>query len=162
MRDTWHGSVRGVVTRAIDEAAARGAANVEAEHLLLAVAADPTLPGARALADVGWNHDAILAALDTERAAALRAAGIEPVAPELLTATRRQARPGWGASAREAVRRAGLGVGRGGGQRTDSGDAAVVLGAVEAETGTVPRMLAYGRIDREALTTRLLRKATAR
>lgn len=161
MPDAWHAAVRGVVTRAIDEAATRHATNVEAEHLLLAVAADPELPASRVLADIDWDHDGIAAALEAERSASLGSAGIAPIAPDIMAATARQSRPGWGASARAAIKRAGLGPGRTGGRRTDTGDAAVVLGVLEAQVGTVPRMLTYANIDGEALRTRLRRKATA-
>lgn len=161
MPDNWRFTVRLLMMRAVEEASALGATTVEGEHLLLAVTAHPDLPAARVLAEVGWDHVGVLAALEAERAAALSAAGMAPVAPELLAATPRRVRPRIGASGRAALERGWLGAARASARRTHTSDAAAVVGAIEAETGTVPRMLAYGRIDREALVTRLLRKAAA-
>ena len=68
-----------VILRAIDEAARRGAANVEAEHLLLVISAGDDA-SARALAEFGLDHAAVEAALDAERERALEVAGVAPVA----------------------------------------------------------------------------------
>ena len=87
-----------VVQRAIDEAARRGAANVEAEHLLLVISAGDDAAG-RALAEVGLDHAGVEAALDAERERALEVAGVAPVAEERLRSTRRSRR------ARKSARR---------------------------------------------------------
>ena len=93
-----------VILRAIDEATRRGAANVEAEHLLLVISAGDDA-SARALAEFGLDHAAVEAALDAERVRALEVAGVAPIGEERLRSTRR-VRPGWGASFRDAMRRA--------------------------------------------------------
>ena len=97
-------TLKQVVVRSIDEAVRRGASQVEAEHLLLSIAATDD-PAATALAEFGLDHAAIDAALSGERERALRAAGIEPVPDERLQATR-HSRPRWGSSIRDALRRA--------------------------------------------------------
>src|SRR5215213_5549241 len=94
--------LKAVIVRSIDEAAARGAGKVEAEHLLLAIAASGDV-AAGALADAGLDYAGVEAALRGEREHALRAAGIEPVAEERLQATG-TSRPGWAASIREALK----------------------------------------------------------
>ena len=93
-----------VVLRTIDEAARRGASNVEAEHLLLVISAGDDA-AARTLAEFGLDHAAVEAALDAERSRALEVAGVAPIAEDRLRSTRRT-RPGWGASLRDALRRA--------------------------------------------------------
>ena len=77
-----------VILRAIDEATRRGAANVEAEHLLLVISAGDDA-SARALAEFGLDHAAVEAALDAERARALEVAGVAPIGEDRLRSTRR-------------------------------------------------------------------------
>ena len=84
--------LKAVIVRSIDEAATRGAAKVEAEHLLLSIAASGDV-AAGALADAGLDYAGVEAALRGERERALRAAGVEPVAEERLHATG-NSRPG--------------------------------------------------------------------
>ena len=148
-----------VVQRAIHEAARRGSANVEAEHLLLVISAGDDA-SARALAEFGLDHAAVEAALDAERERALEVAGVAPIAAERLRSTRR-ARPGWGASFRDAMRRADFRArrdrGRGERERERLAIAAALLGVLRAELGTVPRALAYAGVDRQALIARLER-----
>src|SRR5471032_1416046 len=48
--------LRAIGRRAIDEAVARRAGTVEAEHVLLAILAQPDAPASRALAGVGLDH----------------------------------------------------------------------------------------------------------
>jgi ATP-dependent Clp protease ATP-binding subunit ClpA len=148
-----HGvTLKAVVLRAIDEAIRRGAPNVEAEHLLLAIAAGHEV-AARTLAEFGLDHAGVDEALRGEREHALRAAGIEPVAEERLQATRRS-RPGWGASIREALRRAPYRA-RSRPDRERLAVADTLVGVLRADLGTVPRALAYAGVDRDALISRL-------
>jgi ATP-dependent Clp protease ATP-binding subunit ClpA len=146
-----------VILRAIDEAARRGAANVEAEHLLLVISAGDDA-SARALAEFGLDHAAVEAALDAERERALEVAGVAPIGEERLRSTRR-ARPGWGASFRDAMRRADFRArrDRARDERERLAVAAALLGVLRADLGTVPRALAYAGIDRRALIARLER-----
>ncbi|HET8780430.1 MAG TPA: Clp protease N-terminal domain-containing protein, partial [Agromyces sp.] len=131
------------------------AARVEAEHLLLAIAASGDA-AARALAEAGLDYAAIEAALRHERERALRAAGVEPVSDERLHATR-NSRPIWGASIRDALRRGDFAAHRSRGraerERLAVGDA--LIGVLRADLGTVPRALEYAGVDRGALITRL-------
>jgi ATP-dependent Clp protease ATP-binding subunit ClpA len=144
-----------VVLGAIDEAARRGAANVEAEHLLLVISAGDDA-SARVLAEFGLDHAAVEAALDAERERALEVAGVAPIAADRLRSTRR-VRPGWGASFRDAMRRADFRArrDRGRDERERLVVSAALLGVLRADLGTVPRALAYAGVDRQALIARL-------
>jgi ATP-dependent Clp protease ATP-binding subunit ClpA len=148
-------SLKAVIVRSIDEAAAHGAAKVEAEHLLLAIAASGDV-AAGALADAGLDYAGVEAALRGERDHALRAAGIEPVAEERLRATG-TSRPGWGASIREALKRGDFRArrDRSRAERERLAVADALIGVLRADLGTVPRALAYAGVDRAALITRL-------
>ena len=101
------------------------------------------------------------AALDAERERALEVAGVAPIAEERLRSTRR-VRPGWGASFRDAMRRADFRArrDRGRDERERLAVAAALLGVLRADLGTVPRALAYAGVDRPALIARLERTLT--
>ena len=148
-------SLKQVIERSIDEAVRRGAAQVEAEHLLLSIAATDDRAAA-ALAEFGLDHAAIDAALTGEREHALRAAGIEPVPDARLQATR-NSRPRWGSSVRDALRRADFRAhrDRGRAERDRLAVADALVGVLRAELGTVPRALAYAGVDRAALIARV-------
>lgn len=156
-------SLRATVTRAVEEARRRGASLVEAEHLLLALAAARGTSAQRTLAASGLDHAGIEAALRAERDASLRAAGVEPVPEERLTAAPRIARPRWGASARDALVRAHQIAGRGHGRDRDrdgrTAEADLLAGILTIELGTVPRAIAIAGIDRAALLAEVLRPA---
>lgn len=139
-------SLKPVLARAIDEARTRASANVEAEHLLLALATDQSPGTAEILADAHLDHDAIDAALRRERAESLDAAGIAPVDPDTLAASPRQARPGWGTSAKEALTR-----GHREKSRTRDVETELLIGVLGATLGTVPRALTLAGIDRAEL-----------
>ena len=141
--------LRQIVTAAIDQAAARNSASAEAEDLLLAIAASRS-PAAGILASAGLDHDGILRVLRAERERSLAALGIPPIDPEQLRATPRPARPAWGASLRAALLRARQ-PGARGRARHRLTTANVAAGVLLAGYGTVPRALAYGGIDRDAL-----------
>ena len=68
--------VKDVTVRAREQARLLGAPRVEAEHLLLALAATPRWPAGALLADEGLNRAGVLAALDTEFERSLGAVGI--------------------------------------------------------------------------------------
>lgn len=147
--------LKAAIVRAIDEAARRGAAKVEAEHLLLSIAAGRDV-AAGALADAGLDYAGVEAALRGERERALRAAGIEPVAEERLHSAG-NSRPGWGASIREALKRGNFTArrDRSRAERERLAVADSLIGVLRADLGTVPRALAYAGVDRAALITRL-------
>jgi ATP-dependent Clp protease ATP-binding subunit ClpA len=144
--------IKGILERGRAEARRSGSAAVEAEHLLLALAAQPGTSVHRVLAAAELGRDAILVALDREFAASLRAAGVELSDFDLPVATADPQRVlGLGSSAKlvleRAVRRAGLGPGR-------IRPAHLLLGVLEAEVGTVPRALALAGVDRVELVQR--------
>ncbi|SEG30304.1 Clp amino terminal domain-containing protein, pathogenicity island component [Thermomonospora echinospora] len=143
-------SLRPVLERAIEEARGRGSATVEAEHLLLALAADGPPAVTVVLAEAGLDYEATEAALREEHVQSLAVAGIGPVDEERLVASPRQSRPGWGASAKAALKNAELGIGR-----TRGAERNLLIGLLQAELGTVPRALAIAGVDRDALITRL-------
>jgi Clp amino terminal domain, pathogenicity island component len=133
---------------AIDEAIRRGAGTVEAEHVLLAIAAAGGIPG--------LDHATLDAALERERERSLAFAGVADVrwAPGDRESTRRVSKPGWGASIRELLRASD--------KPTDRNAAAIrrelAIGILRAEVGTVPRALAIAGIDRAELTEVLKKK----
>lgn len=141
--------LRQIVIAAIDQAAARSSSSAEAEDLLLAIAASGS-PVAGILASAGLDHAGILRLLRAERERSLAALGIPPIDQEILRATPRAARPTWGASLRAALPRARQPGARGRTRRRVT-MANVAVGVLLAGYGTVPRALAYGGIDREAL-----------
>ncbi|WP_308465573.1 Clp protease N-terminal domain-containing protein [Rathayibacter soli] len=172
-----------VFIRAVDEATRRGSATVEAEHLLLAVTLEGRGAVSEALGESGLNYDMLDAALRDERARSLAVAGVTAPDVTLLTATPRRNRPGWGASAREALRRGHAGAqrnatghgavghrasGRGAAGQATAGhgigghdrrrrmaEVDILVGILRAELGTVPRALAFAGVDRDALIDRL-------
>ncbi|RXZ70923.1 Clp protease N-terminal domain-containing protein [Agromyces albus] len=148
-------SLKAVIIRAIDEAARRGATKVEAEHLLLSIAASGDV-AAGILADAGLDYAGVEGALRGEREHALRSAGVEPVAEERLRATG-NSRPAWGASIREALKRGNFTArrDRSRAERERLAIADSLIGVLRADLGTVPRALAYAGVDRAALITRL-------
>ena len=155
--DTLPVGMRELMTTAIDEAARYGSGVVEAEHILLALLADPASAAARTAAEVGLDHDGFVNALRAERVHSLKAAGITAVDASLLQSTpsRSSQRPTWGASIRtlmDDLRRANRGNQR---RRLNELDALAVV--LRLELGTVPRALDLAGIDRAALVTRLNR-----
>ncbi|PXY23252.1 hypothetical protein BAY59_26555 [Prauserella coralliicola] len=145
-------SLTRVLERAIEEASARRAPAVEAEHLLLALASDEVLAARRVLIEAGLDRDGIEAALDRERTESLSAVGVGPLDEELFTATPRQTRPGWGTSTKEAIQR-GRAIGGQDGRRRPA-ETELLLGILTASLGTVPRALAFAGVDRESLLDR--------
>ena len=147
-------AVRDTVVRSIAEAQKRNAPLVEAEHLLLALSLADA-PAVRVLEQAGLDHAGVEAALRAERDAALRAAGVDPVAPERLAASPRAARPRWGTSARDALVRAHRVASAHRRSRMTHADLLAAL--AELELGTVPRALELAGVDRTAMRAAALR-----
>ncbi len=145
--------LRQIVIAAIDQAVARNSSSAEAEDLLLAIAVSHS-PVARILAAAGLDYEGILRLLRAERERSLAALGIPLIDPGQLRATPRPARPTWGASLRAALLRARQPGARGRARRRMT-TADVAVGVLLASYGTVPRALAYGGIDRDALIGQL-------
>jgi ATP-dependent Clp protease ATP-binding subunit ClpA len=139
-----------VLSNAVDEASARQASHVEAEHLLLAMTSVRATAATRALTAIGLDHRGIEQALDEEFAASLGAAGVvlpKGGLPEPSPDHRRRSR--MGASSKAALIRAFELTGV---KHAESGH--LLLGVLGAETGTVPRALQLRGIDREELRSR--------
>jgi ATP-dependent Clp protease ATP-binding subunit ClpA len=132
--------------RAIGEARSRRAGAVEAEHLLLAILAQPRSPAAASLSRVGLDYAGLAGALDAERARSLAAAGIGPASTSPLAATPRTLDPGWGASIRDVLRGADRSSAKSGWPGALERELArTILGV---ELGTVSRALALAGVDR--------------
>jgi ATP-dependent Clp protease ATP-binding subunit ClpA len=145
---------RRVVVRAADhEAQSLGSATVEAEHLLLALAAERDTPAGRLLADTGLDPDGLRAALERETERSLAAVGVtlsDFELPEQPSAMRDSAR--FATSAKRALERS-LQVAV---ARKDRRITAphLLVGILRADLGTVPRALEAAGVDRVALATR--------
>jgi ATP-dependent Clp protease ATP-binding subunit ClpA len=153
------GDVRDVMFAAVDEARALGSATVEAEHLLLALAADAASPAGGLLAQAGLDPDGVRAALERETERSLAAVGVrlaDFALPDQPAAPRRA--PAIAASAKRALERA-VRVAAAGGERRVTG-LHLLAGIVRAELGTVPRALDAAGVDRIALAVRVDRLAT--
>jgi D-alanyl-D-alanine carboxypeptidase len=139
-----------ILERAREEAAAAGSSTVEAEHVLLAIAAHKGTVAQHLLATAGLDHAAILAALAHEFEESLAGVGVSlndfglPPPPR-----RHHAIPRWGTSFKLAVHRAPRG---GPGGRLDATQ--LLLGILRAQVGTVARALALAGVDRAGLSAR--------
>ncbi len=136
---------RQVVKSAETLASGLGSPTIEAEHLLLALAdCEPVL------ADVGLDHDGVLAALEAERNRSLLAVGITAADFDLPPAPR--SRPHIAASTKIALARAVQVAAARSDKRIAGGH--ILLGLLAAEAGTVPRALEIAGIDRQELRDR--------
>jgi ATP-dependent Clp protease ATP-binding subunit ClpA len=139
---------RGVVQGAVDQARADGSPTVEAEHMVLALAALPG-PARAVLHDAGLEADALRAALERERERSLAAVGVSAADFDLPPATPSRADPRLGTSAKLVLER-GLRAAQGRGARRLEA-AHLLLGALAARAGRVPRALDAAGADRAAL-----------
>ena len=139
-----------VLQRAREEAKAAGSPSVEAEHVLLAIAAHRGTEAQRILGAAGLDHATILEALDREFEESLAGAGVSLSAFSLPPASRRhEATPRWGTSFKLALHRAPRG---GPGGRLDS--TRLLAGILRAQVGTVARALSLAGVDRADLAAR--------
>jgi len=148
--------LRGIMVRAQELAAERGAPAAEAEHLLIAIAEHPHSRGGAFLASHGLDAATLVAAFKAEREHALRGAGIAGFSEGDLAATPRRRKPRWGTSARDTWER-GFRMARGGREHVSSLN--LVVGALSAELGTVPRALNLAGIDRDKILGQALVEA---
>jgi D-alanyl-D-alanine carboxypeptidase len=144
--------VAAVLERARREACADGSSTVEAQHLLLAVAASGE-PSTRELLDsVGLDEAAIRTALDREFAHSLDAAGVSVDSASMPRPTHlRDEQPPLGSSVKLAMERGFGSVSR----KQHARPAHMLLGIMQATVGTVPRALVLAGIDRAALVQRI-------
>jgi len=148
--------LRSILDAVEREAADRGAATIEAEHLLLALAGNPASEGGAFLIAHGLDRAALETALAAERRHSLDSVGAPHIPDTQLAATPRRRRPRWGASAKDALDR-GMHVGRG---HQGASTLTLVVGAFVADLGTVPRMLSLAGVDRHQLLGRALSGVT--
>jgi ATP-dependent Clp protease ATP-binding subunit ClpA len=144
---------RDVVERAAKEAHTTASRSVEAEHILLALAAREGTAAQRILASAGLEREALLAAVEKEFEQSLAYVGV-PVGEFDLKAVAdsSSSRLGWAASARLVLERA-LAVGK---RRCDNRlePTHLLLGVLGAKAGTLPRMFAMVGVDVADLTKR--------
>ncbi|TCC58913.1 Clp protease [Kribbella pittospori] len=130
-----------------------GSRSIEAEHVLLALAATRTTSAARMLAEAGLTEETIRAALDRELEQSLAVAGIAVRIGLLPEATPDESRnPHIGDSTRLLLKRAmdappKLGAGR-------LGPLRILVGILDTERGRVARALRAAGVDRAALRAR--------
>jgi ATP-dependent Clp protease ATP-binding subunit ClpA len=135
------------------EARKNGAHFIEAEHMLLALAANADTEAGRALIDAGLDHQRLTSALLDEHRKTLAFAGIQPPA-EMPPAMAVDGAITFGTSAKAALRRA-LHAAHDGRRRRGRFDSVnMLIGILGAELGTVPRALAIAGVDRAALIAR--------
>jgi ATP-dependent Clp protease ATP-binding subunit ClpA len=150
--NTFGSYVQTIIEQAGHHARADGSAAIEAQHLLLAVAAQEGTAAQQVLTSVGLDQRAIRDALDREFEHSLRAAGVSRAGLDLP-------RPGGsqrgsariGASTRLALERGVATAAR----KQDLQPAHLLLGILETHLGTVPRALALAGIDRADLAARV-------
>jgi ATP-dependent Clp protease ATP-binding subunit ClpA len=135
------------------EAKREGAEFIEAEHMLLALAAGVDSGAGRLLKEFGLDHERLADALHEERRQTLAFVGMKATDTKLGEATELDSGPSLGTSAKMAVRRALIGS-RHERRRARLRGTDLLAGILEAEFGTVPRALAIAGIDRAALLSR--------
>jgi ATP-dependent Clp protease ATP-binding subunit ClpA len=139
------------------EARNQGARFIEAEHMLLALAASAGSDAGRLLIESGLDHDELAAALRAEHRQSLAFAGVQAPAEGLAEAADRDRHITLGTSAKAALARALHARHRERPHRGHRGhlrDVDVLIGILQAELGTVPRAVAIAGVDRAALIAR--------
>jgi hypothetical protein len=137
------------------EAKRDAAKSIEAEHMLLALTANPDTDtdAAKLLEEFGLDHERLASALREERRRTLAFAGINAPNEKFGEAKELDSSLSLGTSAKAAVRRALIGS-RHDRRRARLRSIDLLAGILEAELGTVPRALAIAGIDRAALSSR--------
>ena len=151
MFERFVADARRVALEANSVAAGLGSPSVEAEHLLVSIAASPN-PAGHALRDVGLDSAELRDAIQRDFERVLGRVGIDASGLD-LSANCRRTKPRWGASAKQGLERAVKEAMLRGDRRIDCEH--ILLGLLRAEHGTVPRLLAAEGIDRDELTGRL-------
>lgn len=146
-------SARTIVRAGQQEAATAGASAVEAEHLLLAMSTQPG-SAAQVLQAAGLDHARLVELLGQERARSLSFAGVDQdsfpvsVTPPTPTGSLRLATSAKAVlerAVKDAAKRASRSL----------ADTDLLIAVLQAEAGTVPRILALAGADRGALITEL-------
>jgi ATP-dependent Clp protease ATP-binding subunit ClpA len=146
-------SVRDALRHARELASDLSSRTIEAEHLLV-VLADPSAGSTgKVLQEAGLDRSRIEAALREENRLSLAVAGVEPLTDEQASATRHTRTPVWGASAKAGLVR-GHHISKEAGRVRET-TADLLVGILQAELGTVPRLLAIAGTDRTELIARI-------
>ncbi|WP_165960405.1 Clp protease N-terminal domain-containing protein [Actinocrispum wychmicini] len=142
-----------LVKAAQTEAQALGAKAIEAEHLLLAIAAQPDSPVGQTLHRFGLLHDRLIDLIGGERARSLAFIGIDPASVGLpSTPKKTRGRLPLATSSKQALAR----VVENSNRRRDKLNVAELLRAiVGTDAGTVARLLAMANVDRADLINHL-------
>jgi ATP-dependent Clp protease ATP-binding subunit ClpA len=135
------------------EAKRDGAKAIEAEHMLLALAASSDGDAAKVLHEAGLDHARLASALKEERRRTLAFVGMKAPDKEAAAVTEPEGSLSLGTSAKAAMKRALIGA-RHERHRVHLRSTDLLAGILEAELGTVPRALAIAGIDRDALASR--------
>ncbi|MFG1620884.1 Clp protease N-terminal domain-containing protein [Kribbella sp. NPDC049227] len=145
--------VRALLVREARTVARRdGSRSIEAEHVLLALAATRTTSAARMLAEAGLTEETIRAALDREWEQSLAVAGIAVRIGLLPEATPDESRnPHIGDSTRLLLKRAMDAPPKPAGRL---GPLRILVGILDTERGRVARALQAAGVDRAALRAR--------
>ena len=151
MFERFVADARRVALEANSVAAGLGSPSVEAEHLLVSIAASPN-PAGHALRDVGLDPAELRDAIQRDFERVLGRVGIDASGLD-ISANCRRTKPRWGASAKQGLERAVKEAMLRGDRRI--GCEHILLGLLRAEHGAVPRILAAEGIDRDELTGRL-------
>jgi ATP-dependent Clp protease ATP-binding subunit ClpA len=138
---------RAAVIAARAEARAAGHPTVEAEHLLLAMAASPELHA------VGLDRQRLLVALAEEEARSLASVGVFAGEFEEPPAGRTPRDPQFATSAKLALQRGLAAAAKRGDRRLDASH--VLLGVLAAQHGRVPRALKIAGVDVDELRARV-------
>jgi ATP-dependent Clp protease ATP-binding subunit ClpA len=144
---------RRTVADARSIAASLGSPTLEAKHLLLAVTRRPATAARRALAGAGLEEQRLRDALDAEYEGTLAGVGVSLGDFDLDATPDRSRTPRFGASAALALRR-GARIAHARRDRSLT-PAHIVLGALRAPAGTVPRALVRAGLDPVELSTRV-------
>jgi ATP-dependent Clp protease ATP-binding subunit ClpA len=148
--------LRAIVERAGQEAQVDRSPTIDAQHVLLAIAAQPETGPGQVLTSVGLHHRTLREALDREFEHSLSAAGVSVRTLDLpRTSSAPAPANNLGSSVRQALERGVAGV------RKDPRPMHLLLGILRAEIGTVPRALALAGIDRANLVLRVEQALTA-
>lgn len=137
------------LARARVEAKQAGSRALEAEHLILALAAERDSAPAKLLAEAGLDYEKLMDAFREERRQSLAYAGVELAFPPVADS---RGTPLWASSAKEALMRGHTVATHARRGRLNGVD--LLVGILQAGLGTVPRALALAGIDREALIAR--------
>ncbi len=151
MFERFVADARRVALQANSVAAGLGSSSVEAEHLLVSLAAGDDAAG-HALRDAGLDPQELRDAIQRDFERVLGNVGIDASGVD-VSANCRSDTPRWGASAKQGLERALTEAKRRGDRKI--GSEHILLGLLRAEHGAVPRILAAEGIDRDELTGRL-------